>query len=139
MKFTFSRRKIFYKRKFNSLSGGEKRKVHFARTLIQLYNKVDNISSKYIILDEPTANLDLAHELNLIQIINKKASEGFGVLMVLHDLNLAYRFSDKIAFLKNGKMNYIGSPQEMFKNHILSEIYDMPISFDPISMKIEYY
>ena len=127
------------KRRFNSLSGGEQRKVHFARTLIQLYNNLDTKSSKYIILDEPTANLDLAHELNLIRIIKKKAAEGFGVLMVLHDLNLAYRFSDKVAFIKNGKMKYIGPPNEMFKDNILSEIYDIPISFDTVSMKIKYY
>jgi len=131
--------KHILERKFNSLSGGEQRKVHFARTLIQIYNNLDTKSSKYIILDEPTANLDLAHELNLIRIIKKKAAEGFGVLMVLHDLNLAYHFSDKVAFIKEGKMRYIGSPNEMFTDKILSEIYDLPITFDRTFMKIKYY
>ena len=128
-----------FEKSFNKLSGGEKRKVHFARTLIQMYNKDFKTTSRYIMLDEPTANLDISHELQLINILKNKANEGFGVFIILHDLNLAYHFSDKVALIKEGKIHAFGSPQEVFKEDILSEVYDLKVHFDTSTKKISYY
>ena len=128
-----------FDKSFNQLSGGEKRKVHFARTLIQMYNRDFETKSRYIMLDEPTANLDISHELQLINILKKKTLEGFGVFIILHDLNLAYHFSDKVAFIKEGKICAFGTPDEVFKEEILTEIYGLDVSFDNSTKKISYY
>ena len=126
-------------RKFNSLSGGEQRRVHFARTLIQLYNKIELNNKRFLILDEPTANLDLLHELKLIRKLKEKANEGFAVLIVLHDLNIAYNFSDKIALINNGEIKYKGLPNDVLSEEILTSTYKMPIKVDKQNKRINYY
>ena len=126
-------------RSINNLSGGEQRRVHFARALIQLKNDLNNQDNKYMLLDEPTANLDISYELNLIKILKKEVSNGIGVFLILHDLNLALNFSDKIALLKEGRLVEFGQPMRIFNDKILSKIYDTPISVDLISKRINYY
>tara|TARA_B100000579_G_C22841428_1_gene861803 strand:- start:2816 stop:3574 length:759 start_codon:yes stop_codon:yes gene_type:complete len=123
---------------FNNLSGGEQQRIHFARTLIQLYNNYKD-NNRYFFLDEPTANLDITHEINLIEIIKKKSKEGFGVLIALHDLNLAYNFSDRIALIKDGEIKYIGKPNEVLTETRLQEIYNTPISINKKNRFIKYY
>ena len=126
------------KRKFNSLSGGEQRMVHFARTLLQSNGLQKNLQ-KYIFFDEPTANLDIKRELNILNVIRKKAKEGFGIFVVLHDLNLAYNFSDRIILIKDGKINKMGDPNDVFEDEILSEVYEVPVYFDKDIGRIKYY
>ena len=126
-------------RSINNLSGGEQRRVHFARALIQLKNDLNNQDNKYMLLDEPTANLDISYELNLIKILKKEVSNGIGVFLILHDLNLALNFSDKIALLKEGRLVEFGQPMRIFNDKTLSEIYDTPISVDLNSKKVNYY
>ena len=89
-------------RKFNSLSGGEQRRVHFARTLLQLWRPSQSNDPRYLLLDEPTANLDLSSEMLLMNILKARATSNVGILVILHDLNLASHFADKIAIMKNG-------------------------------------
>ena len=124
---------------FNTLSGGEQRRVHFARTLLQLWRPSASDDPRYLLLDEPTANLDLSHEVKLLDIIKNKSRDGFGILLVIHDLNLAAKFSDKIALLKNGSLVKMGSPDEVLTSEILTDVYKIPIdvSEDPLSVK--YY
>ena len=126
-------------RSINNLSGGEQRRVHFARALIQLKNDLNNQDNKYMLLDEPTANLDISYELNLIKILKKEVSNGIGVFLILHDLNLALNFSDKIAILKEGRLVEFGQPMRIFNDKTLSEIYDTPISVDLYSKRVNYY
>ena len=126
------------KRKFNSLSGGEQRMVHFARTLLQSNGFKENLQ-KYIFFDEPTANLDIKRELNILNVIRKKAKEGFGIFVVLHDLNLAYNFSDRIILIKDGKISKMGDPNDVFDDEILSEVYEVPVYFDKNIGRIKYY
>ena len=126
-------------RSINNLSGGEQRRVHFARALIQLKNDLNNQDNKYMLLDEPTANLDISYELNLIKILKKEVSNGIGVFLILHDLNLALNFSDKIALLKEGRLVEFGQPMRIFNDKTLSEIYDTPISVDLNSKRVNYY
>ena len=126
-------------RSINNLSGGEQRRVHFARALIQLKNDLNNQDNKYMLLDEPTANLDISYELNLIKILKKEVSNGIGVFLILHDLNLALNFSDKIALLKEGRLVEFGQPMRIFNDKTLSEIYDTPISVDINSKRVNYY
>ena len=126
------------KRKFNSLSGGEQRMVHFARTLLQSNGLQKNLQ-KYIFFDEPTANLDIKRELNILNVIRKKAKEGYGIFVVLHDLNLAYNFSDRIILIKDGKISKMGDPNDVFDDDILSEVYEVPVYFDKDIGRIKYY
>ena len=126
-------------RKFNTLSGGEKRRVHFARTLIQLYSYIEEKGNKYILLDEPTANLDLPHELSLIKTLVKIASKDFAVAVVIHDLNLAYNFADKVLLINQGRREHYGHPEDVFKDEYLSSIYSIDITVDKKNKRINYY
>ena len=127
------------KRNFNTLSGGEQRRVHFARTLLQIDHHYESIGSRYMFLDEPTANLDLLFELQMIRLLKKKAKNGIGVLLIIHDLNLASKFSDKIAILKKGNLIAYGEPFEVFKSKTLSDIFGLAMDVDPKTLKVTYY
>lgn len=114
--------------RFNILSGGEQKRVHFARTLLQSWRPSDSPDPKYLLLDEPTANLDIKHEQKLMNVVRKKASQGLGVLIVLHDINLAAKYSDKIILLKDGKLKGYGEALEILNENLLSNIYELPIT-----------
>lgn len=125
--------------KFNTLSGGEQRRVHFARTLIQLWRPSNSRDPRYMFLDEPTANLDILHEQNLMKLVRSKAMEGIGILLILHDLNLAAKYSDKLVIFKNGSLIKSGSPEEVLQSKVLTEVYglDMEVAQDPL--RVNYY
>ena len=106
-------------RKFNVLSGGEQRRVHFARTLLQLNHEQKQTFNKYLLLDEPTANLDLRWEVRLMKYIKKIAKKGIGVFLVLHNLDLALNFSDKIALLNKGMLRFAVTSKESFLSIVL--------------------
>ena len=125
--------------KFNTLSGGEQRRVHFARALIQLWQPLDTSDQKYLLLDEPFSNLDLVHKVKMMNSIKKRASLGTGILMILHDLNLAYSFSDKIVILKNGKLVEKGKTKNMLSAKLLARAYETFISIDDNPINIRYY
>ena len=127
------------KRNFNTLSGGEQRRVHFARTLLQIDHNYEAVGSQYMFLDEPTANLDLMFELQLIRLLKSKSKDGIGVLLIMHDLNLASKFSDKIAILNKGSLSAFGTPSEVFKCKMLSKIFGLPMEVDPQTLKVSYY
>ncbi len=96
-----------------TLSGGEQQRVHFARVLTQLYNP-DSDSPKYLLLDEPTASQDIAQQHQLLQLAKRSAQElDYGVLVVLHDMNLAAQYVDRLLLLKNGRLLAIGPPREV--------------------------
>jgi len=126
-------------RNFNTLSGGEQRRIHFARTLLQLWRPSDSKDPKYLLLDEPTANLDLTYEVKLLNIVKESANDGTGVMLVLHDLNLAAKFSDKIALLDKGCIVEIGTPLEVLNSKILSEVYNIEIKVQKDPLFITYY
>ena len=120
-------------RKFNSLSGGEQRRVHFARTLLQLWRPSQSNDPRYLLLDEPTANLDLSSEMLLMNILKARATSNVGILVILHDLNLASHFADKIAIMKDGEIKAFGKPEEIMTDDFMTSIYDVPIKvkYDP--------
>ena len=124
---------------FNTLSGGEKRRVHFARTLIQLWRPSGSYDPRYMLLDEPTANLDILHEQRMMKLIQKKRDEGIGVLLILHDLNLAAQYSDRIAIFKDGKLVEIGVPEKVMNEETLSSVYELQMTIDKDPFRINYY
>ena len=126
-------------RKFNSLSGGEQRRVHFARTLLQLWRPSQSNDPRYLLLDEPTANLDLSSEMLLMNILKARASSNIGILIILHDLNLASHFADKIAIMKDGEIKAFGKPEEIMTDDFLTSIYEVPIKVKYDPLRVHYY
>ena len=126
-------------RKFNSLSGGEQRRVHFARTLLQLWRPSQSNDPRYLLLDEPTANLDLSSEMLLMNILKARASSNVGILVILHDLNLASHFADKIAIMKGGEIKAFGKPEEIMTDDFLTSIYEVPIKVKYEPLRVHYY
>jgi len=103
-------------RQFNELSGGERQKVLIARALAQ--------EPQLLLLDEPTSNLDLRHQLEVLGLVSKAAKEsGISVVMAIHDLNLASRFSDRLVFLKEGRVYAFGEPQQVLTSDIIRAVY----------------
>lgn len=108
-------------RLYPSLSGGEKQRVHLARVLTQLHYAGDQC---ILMLDEPTSALDLAHQHNTLRIARDLAdNHGAAVLVVLHDLNLAAQYSDRLVVLKNGHLVCDGTPWEALKPVMIEEVY----------------
>ncbi len=104
-------------RKLSSLSGGEKQRVFIASAICQ--------QSEIIILDEPTAALDLSHQIHIMDLLCKlKKKENLTIIMISHDLNLAAMYGEKILLLKNGKIAKIGAPSEVMTKPILESIYE---------------
>ncbi|WP_236978837.1 ATP-binding cassette domain-containing protein [Membranihabitans maritimus] len=114
----------FLNRDFISLSGGEQKRVLLAKCLVQLDDKCEQGDSKYLFLDEPTASIDIQHSFKILQLVKELTiKKGIGVFAILHDLNLAAQFADKIIILKNGRITHKGSPTEVFKEtHIESSL-----------------
>lgn len=112
---------------FPTLSGGEQQRVHLARVLAQIWEIPKN-SARYLLLDEPTSSLDLAHQHLSLQIARKLSRENTGVLVVLHDLNLAANYADRICLMKNGKIYRSGTPSEVLTVPNVKEVFDFDVS-----------
>jgi iron complex transport system ATP-binding protein len=114
----------FTERRVNELSGGEQQLVLVARALAQ--------DSPVVLLDEPTAHLDLRHQATILDLVHTLAREqGLAVLMSLHDLNLVSLYSDRIALLANGQLLALGSPKEVLSPQYLSDVYQVPLDIIP--------
>ncbi|MFX4443183.1 hypothetical protein ABTA64_19495, partial [Acinetobacter baumannii] len=77
-----------------------------------------------LLLDEPTSSLDLRHQINLVETAKRRARTGTAVVAVLHDLNLAVRFADRIIVLRKGAVAADGSPAETITNKMISDVFD---------------
>jgi iron complex transport system ATP-binding protein len=99
-----------------SLSGGEMQKVIIGRCLVQ--------EGDILLLDEATSGLDLNHSIEIMELMrNKAGGEGKTIVAVLHDLNLASQYCDRIVLLKNGRLRYQGSPRDILTEEVVEEIY----------------
>ena len=118
-------------RRFNTLSGGESQRVQFARALLQIGRAKPGASTtappRYLLLDEPTASLDIGHELALLRLAREACDQNVGVLAVLHDLNLAARFADRVALLHGGAIVADGAPDAVLTAERLSRVYATPV------------
>ncbi len=103
-------------RMFNELSGGEKQKVLVARAFAQ--------EPQVLLLDEPTSNLDLRHQFEVLElVIDMVQARGLSAVMAMHDLNLASRFSDKLVILKNGRVYAAGQGRDILTSQNIREVY----------------
>jgi iron complex transport system ATP-binding protein len=109
----------FAGRVYGTLSGGEKQRVQLARVLAQAWTGVN----AFLLLDEPTASLDLAHQLLILRLARAHADAGGGVMVVLHDLNLAAMVADEIVALKDGSRIAAGPPASIITNDLIAALY----------------
>ena len=126
-------------RRFNTLSGGEQKRVNFARILLQLWiPKTDNYS-RYLLLDEPFTNLDIFHELKMLKIIKSYLSKNVGVLIVLHDLNIARKLADNVTLMRDGRTIRQGPTDEVFQEDLLSKTFNTCVKVNDTSPKITFF
>ena len=126
-------------RRFNTLSGGEQKRVNFARILLQLWiPKTDNYS-RYLLLDEPFTNLDIFHELKMLKIIKSYLSKNVGILIVLHDLNIARKLADNVTLMRDGRTIRQGPTDEVFQEDLLSKTFNTCVKVNDTSPKITFF
>jgi iron complex transport system ATP-binding protein len=118
-------------RDYTTLSGGEQQRVQFARALAQIWEKVESREGGYLFLDEPLSNLDVSHQHEMMHIVRQLAKCRVAVFFILHDLNLAAQYSDRVCILKNGRLFSEGKPVEVFTEEIITEAFDYPVNVIP--------
>ncbi|OQX34162.1 MAG: heme ABC transporter ATP-binding protein [Oceanospirillales bacterium LUC14_002_19_P2] len=111
-------------RSYTHLSGGEKQRVHLARVLAQIWEP-PLVGSRVLLLDEPTSALDPRHQHQTLAVARAFASQGVGVIVILHDLNLAAQYADRIVILKNGKKCADGCPAEVLTHETIQSVFDI--------------
>ncbi len=113
----------FAHRRFNQLSSGERQRVVLARALAQ--------QPRLLLLDEPTANADIAHQISLLSFVRELTRERkLGALVVTHEINLAAEFADRVALLKAGYLIACGAPREVMTGQLLSGLFETPLLVD---------
>lgn len=99
----------FANRDYHTLSGGEQQRVQLARVIAQVYDQPQGL----LFLDEPTNGLDLLYQQQILSLAKNLANRGYCVVSILHDINFASRYADKVLILKKGKLTAFGPPQEV--------------------------
>jgi iron complex transport system ATP-binding protein len=110
-------------RDFDQLSGGEKQKVLLARAFAQ--------DPDYLLFDEPTSNLDLRHQMEVMEMISDMVRErGVAAILAMHDLNLASRFSDRISMINAGKIFCTGEPLQVMTAENIRSVYGVEVTIN---------
>jgi iron complex transport system ATP-binding protein len=107
-------------RSIDALSGGEWQRVRLARALAQ--------EPAVLVLDEPTASLDVRHEMELLELIRRLVDQGLAGLVITHELNLAARYADRILLLSEGRVVAEGTPTEVLVESTLSRVFEWPVA-----------
>lgn len=107
-------------RTIDTLSGGEWQRVRVARALAQ--------TPRALVLDEPTAALDLRHAMELLELVRDLVRDGLAALVVTHELNLAARFADRVMLLAKGSVAAVGTPTEVLTEATLARVFDWPVA-----------
>ena len=123
----------FARRQYSELSGGEQQRVQLARVLAQVWTPCNDGQARWIFLDEPISSLDIAHQIDVMNIVKKYARSGGGVVVIMHDLNLTSMYADKVALLHRGKSLCAGAPKDVITDGWLSDAYacDLKVNKSP--------
>ncbi len=103
---------------FNKLSGGQQQSVYIARALAQ--------EPEILLLDEPTANLDIKHQVEVMEILKTLSGKGITIIIAMHDMNLAVRYATKMVMLKEGRIFACGG-RENISEEMLEKLYDIKV------------
>jgi len=103
----------------NALSGGQRQKVIIGRALVQ--------EADIMLLDEPISNLDLKHQLEILELLKEESGKGLSVIMAIHDLSLVSRYSDKIVILKNGEI-FASGDQKVINKENIESVYGVKVN-----------
>lgn len=114
----------FAGRDYNTLSGGEKQRVQFARVLSQIW-EVPKDKTRYLMLDEPITFLDLKHQVEFLQKVRELVDEHTVVISVLHDLNLVMQYADEVLLMNGGSIYETGTPTEVLKPVNIREVFEV--------------
>ncbi len=112
-------------RAYPTLSGGERQRVQLARVLAQLWYAEPDVApaGRYLLLDEPTASLDIAHQQSVLEVVRDFTRKGAGALAILHDLNLAARYCDRILVLHRAKLTAEGTPGDILSPSLIRDAF----------------
>jgi iron complex transport system ATP-binding protein len=110
-------------RRIDTLSGGEWQRVRLARALAQ--------EPRLLVLDEPTAALDVRHEMQIFELVRRLVDEALGAVIVTHHLNLAARYADELLLLSQGRVAAQGTPGDVLRAEILERVFDWPVAVTP--------
>lgn len=113
-------------RSYDTLSGGERQRVQLARVLAQIWEPA--CGPRYLLLDEPTAGLDPAHQHALMRSARRFAAQGCGVAVVLHDLSLAGMYADRAVLLRRGAIAACGRTEAVLTPGLLQRVFDIPMT-----------
>ncbi len=113
----------FATRDVTTLSGGERQRAHLARVLAQLEGGMESRGAGVLLLDEPLAAQDLAHQKLIMECVLVYARQGGGIVLVLHDLNWAAACADNVAVLSQGRLHAQGKPVEVLNTRLLAEVF----------------
>ncbi|WP_296234827.1 heme ABC transporter ATP-binding protein [uncultured Pseudomonas sp.] len=111
-------------RSYLALSGGERQRVHLARVLAQLWPGGEG---QILLLDEPTSMLDPLHQHTCLHAVRRLAESGAAVLVILHDLNLAARYCDRLLLLEQGRAHALGTPAEVLRAEPLQAVFGLEV------------
>jgi iron complex transport system ATP-binding protein len=117
-------------RSVDELSGGQRQRVWIAMALAQ--------ETDILLLDEPTTYLDVAHQVEVLDLLTDLSVErGTTIVMVLHDLNLAARYSDELVAIRDGRVHAAGAPADILTSELVEDVFGLPnqITIDPVSGK----
>lgn len=115
----------FADRPYTVLSGGERQRVQLARVLAQC--DADPAAAPFLLLDEPITGLDLSHQHTALASARRRVDQGLGVLAVLHDLNMAARYADRVGIVENGRVTNLGPTRETLDPDRLSAVFSTSI------------
>lgn len=118
-------------RPMRELSGGQRQRIYFSMALAQ--------DTETIFMDEPTAYLDVRHQLEVMETAGELAAAGTAVVMVLHDLSLALRCADRIAVLAEGGLVQTGTPEEIYAGDVLDRVFGVHVCRIPAGDGWHYY
>ena len=117
----------FKERNYLTLSGGEKQRVQYARVLAQIWEKPSE-GYRYLFLDEPLASLDINYQQEFLQIAREFADAGTVLIAVMHDINLAIQYADKLFFLKEGELVSHGCPKDIMHEALIKQVFNVEAS-----------